>query len=753
MFGKGKSAIIGSCLSFLFLFVLLAGFQACKDPSGQSFTVTFDTTGGSPIPRQITVREGNKIKEPIDITKPAYYLNGWYKDPNFLERWYFDIDVVMSDITLYARWNPGSGAALGGGGGGGSLSGLSQYSQIIYHASSFPNIDISITHVGSRGPQPRQGDTYNVTMEGKGTISSGTIEIASNGDILFIPDSNVSNNSGIPFIGQLNDVVLSIENLPIYHPGPPATIEHITIPGAVLEGSGIEGNQIAPHEHVPPTFESFIASTPGLFYGKPIFTFNNQDSSNRIITKNWIVGYREGDYGWEKQDMTKVYAKEITDTDIIFAITTDHVSSHKGRIVHGEWKTGHVEPLVNLHVEIADNEKKQLQFKGGGAPYWLDLEDDYGNGTKVGTIEITATGSTKIVTFKVDMLPEYNFSYAEVKYSSPTKGTGAFPITQAGKVFVYQDVAQNTTFTGATFTIISTKHPELVFKTGGSDKCFVDDKGIVILDSTAYAQTVQGYSVLHDSTLRATNGDIGWIIEARPLGLAEDEFYETTGSPVQFIQKSHVFQNGSTYYEIVPAPTSLPPIPPIYEFYYDGYEYYTEAEIATGTAGNANIIYYASAVPPRKGPTFIEVSGGPHKEDVHGTVISHAVKNYDLFVFDGTKDVPVGEVHAEYNRYEPDLDLANPEIPFSITVTYIFDSDFLDIMNNNHPTWDLHCNIPPATVTITPLLISSPLSPVSVSNKYIKAFKGAVYLPDLTSTPGALGEIEIELDIETSFTF
>ena len=67
----------------------------------QTFTVSFDTQGGSTVPAQ-TVSYGGKVTEPAAPTKTGYSFTGWYNGDT---QWNFDTPVT-SDMTLYAKWTP-----------------------------------------------------------------------------------------------------------------------------------------------------------------------------------------------------------------------------------------------------------------------------------------------------------------------------------------------------------------------------------------------------------------------------------------------------------------------------------------------------------------------------------------------------------------------------------------------------------------------------------------------------------------------
>ena len=68
----------------------------------QTFTVSFETDGGSPKPRDQTVSYGGKVTEPAAPTKTGYSFTGWYNGDAL---WNFDTPVT-SDMTLYAKWTP-----------------------------------------------------------------------------------------------------------------------------------------------------------------------------------------------------------------------------------------------------------------------------------------------------------------------------------------------------------------------------------------------------------------------------------------------------------------------------------------------------------------------------------------------------------------------------------------------------------------------------------------------------------------------
>lgn len=67
---------------------------------GNSFTVTFETDGGSDVPAQ-TVYRGRKVLRPTAPEKSGYTFSGWYQGET---AWNFDTDTVTADLVLTAKW-------------------------------------------------------------------------------------------------------------------------------------------------------------------------------------------------------------------------------------------------------------------------------------------------------------------------------------------------------------------------------------------------------------------------------------------------------------------------------------------------------------------------------------------------------------------------------------------------------------------------------------------------------------------------
>jgi uncharacterized repeat protein (TIGR02543 family) len=67
-------------------------------------TVSFDSQGGSNVEDITVITHGDLIPEPLDPVKSGYAFDGWYKQSNYVEQWDFDADMIISDMTLYAKW-------------------------------------------------------------------------------------------------------------------------------------------------------------------------------------------------------------------------------------------------------------------------------------------------------------------------------------------------------------------------------------------------------------------------------------------------------------------------------------------------------------------------------------------------------------------------------------------------------------------------------------------------------------------------
>ena len=73
-----------------------------KNPEGTTWTVSFDSKGGTAVPSQ-TVKDGEKVVKPTNPTKDGYSFVNWYEDSSAVTPFDFSI-AITADWTLYAGW-------------------------------------------------------------------------------------------------------------------------------------------------------------------------------------------------------------------------------------------------------------------------------------------------------------------------------------------------------------------------------------------------------------------------------------------------------------------------------------------------------------------------------------------------------------------------------------------------------------------------------------------------------------------------
>ncbi|MCL2028666.1 MAG: leucine-rich repeat protein [Bacteroidales bacterium] len=75
----------------------------CVNPDG-AYTVNFNSQGGSHVGLQLIITPDDKAVEPDVPTFTGFTFLGWYTEPECINIWHFDTDIVTSDTTLYAKW-------------------------------------------------------------------------------------------------------------------------------------------------------------------------------------------------------------------------------------------------------------------------------------------------------------------------------------------------------------------------------------------------------------------------------------------------------------------------------------------------------------------------------------------------------------------------------------------------------------------------------------------------------------------------
>ncbi len=67
------------------------------------YTVNFETGSGSKVD-SLTVQEFDTILAPTEPTRAGYAFDGWYKENTYNNIWNFNVDKVVGNTTLYAKW-------------------------------------------------------------------------------------------------------------------------------------------------------------------------------------------------------------------------------------------------------------------------------------------------------------------------------------------------------------------------------------------------------------------------------------------------------------------------------------------------------------------------------------------------------------------------------------------------------------------------------------------------------------------------
>lgn len=91
----------------------------------ESWTVAFNSNGGSACDTKFVATADGKLVKPVDPTRDGYTFGGWYTDEACAQAYDFSTPVT-ADLTLYAKWtknavNPGGNGGSGANGGNGGV--------------------------------------------------------------------------------------------------------------------------------------------------------------------------------------------------------------------------------------------------------------------------------------------------------------------------------------------------------------------------------------------------------------------------------------------------------------------------------------------------------------------------------------------------------------------------------------------------------------------------------------------------------
>ena len=83
-------------------FTIYATYQ--QETPAETFTVSFNSNGGSEVADITGVVSGSKITAPTAPTLAGYTFDAWYKEAALSNAWVFSTDTVTAATTLYAKW-------------------------------------------------------------------------------------------------------------------------------------------------------------------------------------------------------------------------------------------------------------------------------------------------------------------------------------------------------------------------------------------------------------------------------------------------------------------------------------------------------------------------------------------------------------------------------------------------------------------------------------------------------------------------
>lgn len=97
-----KKTIVFGLLTILLAF----GFVGCSDDDNvtTTYTVTFNSKGGSTVQAITGIVPGSTITLPSIPTKGTEIFSGWFTDDNIFSNEFTELTPVTEDITVYAKW-------------------------------------------------------------------------------------------------------------------------------------------------------------------------------------------------------------------------------------------------------------------------------------------------------------------------------------------------------------------------------------------------------------------------------------------------------------------------------------------------------------------------------------------------------------------------------------------------------------------------------------------------------------------------
>lgn len=119
----------------------------------KTYTVRFDTGGGSAVDDQYVSVEGGKAQKPQDPTRAGYDFGGWFADDVCTDAFDFDA-VITGNTTVYAKW-----IAQGG-------SGYSTTCKVSFDSAGGSEVDTQSVQSGKKAVKPQDPTREGYTFAG-----------------------------------------------------------------------------------------------------------------------------------------------------------------------------------------------------------------------------------------------------------------------------------------------------------------------------------------------------------------------------------------------------------------------------------------------------------------------------------------------------------------------------------------------------------------------------------------------------------
>jgi len=88
----------------LLVMLLVFSFNGCGDETEITYTVTFNSNGGSNVPSISGIKSGATIELPVNPIKIGFIFSGWFIDNETFINQFISSTKITSDITVYAKW-------------------------------------------------------------------------------------------------------------------------------------------------------------------------------------------------------------------------------------------------------------------------------------------------------------------------------------------------------------------------------------------------------------------------------------------------------------------------------------------------------------------------------------------------------------------------------------------------------------------------------------------------------------------------